>query len=289
MHPNADNYNSSATADDGSCLFPGCTDPIATNYSFGDNTLGNTVTQSGDPYLPPGSPSGVTSAAALDNGSCVYPAAPVSGCTHPDATNYNSSATTDDGSCEWFCDNIAVKAWTHVNTPNMTAGCPYGWCTTGSNPALNPALNGPFPSGGTNDTLTPKVWLELNATGSGATSTTCQTTTGTPGPSMGYQIKIIPPNSVIAPALLPWTPFAATAGANYYQPPMGGSIMNINFLPNNGTYYIQVRVHSYVLGTNPIIFGYNVHEISFNVQNGCMDQTSLNYDSSANIHRPNMC
>ena len=47
----------------------GCTDPTASNYN---------------------------SAATADDGSCVYA---VIGCTDPTATNYNPSATKDDGSC----------------------------------------------------------------------------------------------------------------------------------------------------------------------------------------------
>ena len=46
--PNATNYDSSATTDDGSCIYNGCTDPNASNY---------------DPN------------AAADDGSCVYPSA----------------------------------------------------------------------------------------------------------------------------------------------------------------------------------------------------------------------
>jgi hypothetical protein len=89
MHPSAMNYNASATADDDSCMFNGCTNPNATNYSFGDNTLGNTVTQTNDPYLPPGGPSNVTSGFAFDDGSCTYP---TPGCTDTTATNYDPNA-----------------------------------------------------------------------------------------------------------------------------------------------------------------------------------------------------
>jgi len=37
--------------------------------------------------------------ATIDNGSCAYP--PIPGCTDPIATNYNPSATKDDGSCTY--------------------------------------------------------------------------------------------------------------------------------------------------------------------------------------------
>jgi hypothetical protein len=70
--PNATNYNSEATVDDGSCEYPpipGCMDPEADNYNPD---------------------------ATEDDGSCIF-----SGCMDPDATNYDPQATTDDGSCEY--------------------------------------------------------------------------------------------------------------------------------------------------------------------------------------------
>jgi predicted outer membrane repeat protein len=53
-------------------VFPGCTDPLATNYASWANQ---------------------------DNGTCVFPSPEVPGCTNPSATNYNSSATENNGSC----------------------------------------------------------------------------------------------------------------------------------------------------------------------------------------------
>jgi len=41
------------------------------------------------------------SAANIDDGSCTYPPTPVPGCTDPTATNYNPAATVDDGSCTY--------------------------------------------------------------------------------------------------------------------------------------------------------------------------------------------
>jgi hypothetical protein len=90
--PKANNYDSKATKDDGSCTYEkstgstptssptalpisGCTDPSATNYMPG---------------------------ASKDDGSCQYaPIKTVRGCTDPKATNYNSSANSDDGSCKY--------------------------------------------------------------------------------------------------------------------------------------------------------------------------------------------
>lgn len=98
-YPDADNYNSSATVDDGSCIYSedeppayvlGCTYPDATNY---------------DPQ------------ADYDDGSCVYPEDPtyVEGCVYPDADNYNPNAEVDDGSCIFPED---VYGCTDVNATN---------------------------------------------------------------------------------------------------------------------------------------------------------------------------
>jgi hypothetical protein len=74
----ANNFNSDATIDDGSCTFPdnlrGCTDPTAINYNV---------------------------KAIFDDGSCQFEKGRenIIGCTDPSADNYNPAATIDDGSC----------------------------------------------------------------------------------------------------------------------------------------------------------------------------------------------
>jgi len=80
------NYNSTATIDDGTCIYTvlGCTDSSATNYS-------NVATD--------------------DDGSCAYV---VYGCTDNAAGNFDPAADTDDGSC-------AYGPWDVPNTDcNMT-------------------------------------------------------------------------------------------------------------------------------------------------------------------------
>ena len=77
----ANNYNSNATVDDGSCLYTpinpvvlagGCMDVNATNY---DNL------------------------ADYDDGTCVIPCDVILGCTDVNAINFNPNANSDDGSC----------------------------------------------------------------------------------------------------------------------------------------------------------------------------------------------
>ena len=81
--PEATNYNSAATFEDGSCTFLvviyGCTNPEAENYDLN---------------------------ATHDNGRCVVDIRPpvnetVYGCMDIEANNYNDKATDDDGSCDY--------------------------------------------------------------------------------------------------------------------------------------------------------------------------------------------
>ena len=73
--PTADNYDASATQDDGSCFYflNGCTDSTALNY----NPIAN-----------------------IDDGSCIPF---IYGCTNSSYYNYSPQANTDDGSCVDSC------------------------------------------------------------------------------------------------------------------------------------------------------------------------------------------
>ena len=78
--PAATNYDPTAMAGDGSCLYAGCTNPEALNY----NPL-----------------------ADEDDGSCVV--ADIEGCTDPGACNYFEAANVEDGSCDYCsCVNAPV-------------------------------------------------------------------------------------------------------------------------------------------------------------------------------------
>jgi len=89
--PNADNFNSNATVEDGSCIYVGCTDITACNF---------------DPT------------ALEEDGSCTYP-----GCTDVTACNFNPSAGCDDGSCE-------ISGCTDLNACNYNSNalCDDGSC-----------------------------------------------------------------------------------------------------------------------------------------------------------------
>ena len=82
MDPLANNYNSNATIDDGTCTYNnpiyGCTDPLALNYDSDADT---------------------------DDDSCTYP---IEGCTDQLATNFNPNATHDDGSCLYADGQVII-------------------------------------------------------------------------------------------------------------------------------------------------------------------------------------
>ncbi len=169
-NPTADNYNSSATVDDGSCLIFGCTDRDASNF---DPTANVSI----DDYCiyDPGAIPGCTDPAAgnydltatVDDGSCLYgvfgctdssalnfnslaehndgsclypegggggPSNPISGCTNSIATNFNSSATIDDGSCSLTTAVLFGCTDEEATNFNSDAETDDGSCIYGDNP-----------------------------------------------------------------------------------------------------------------------------------------------------------
>lgn len=90
-NPDANNYDPTATVDDGSCqvvydpAVPGCTDPSANNYNSNADTNDGSCTYDEVPQDPvdPG-----------DGGGTNIP-----GCTDSTANNYNQFANVNDGSC----------------------------------------------------------------------------------------------------------------------------------------------------------------------------------------------
>jgi hypothetical protein len=97
----ADNYDSTATIDDGSCYFLGCTDASADNY---------------DPQ------------ATVDDNSCLY-----YGCTDNTALNFDATANFNDGSCVYlvaslFASQTSGCAPFTLNAINQTLIYPASTC-----------------------------------------------------------------------------------------------------------------------------------------------------------------
>ena len=90
-NPAADNYDSSALVDDGSCIISGCTNPAAENYDASATDDDGSCTATGCTYMGADNYLEVNTA---DDGSCVF-----SGCTDPLAENFVAFANNDDGSC----------------------------------------------------------------------------------------------------------------------------------------------------------------------------------------------
>ena len=98
--PSQFNYSAGATTDDGSCIpfIYGCTDPLFLEYYT--SPLANTDDGSCvNPVIYGCTDAAATNydaSATTDDGTCIYPSA---GCTDPAASNYNPGANVDDGSC----------------------------------------------------------------------------------------------------------------------------------------------------------------------------------------------
>tara|TARA_R100001463_G_scaffold2822_5_gene11692 strand:- start:49738 stop:52395 length:2658 start_codon:yes stop_codon:yes gene_type:complete len=143
--PLASNYNSLANCDDGSCIDknPGCMNPSATygystcyNADCAGNLPGSAAYIAAGTYgdtscccetagcMDPAA-SNYNSSACVDDGTCTYP-----GCTDNLACNYNPSATVDDGSCSYPTSNSTTAqdcgsyTWS-VNGQTYTASGTY--------------------------------------------------------------------------------------------------------------------------------------------------------------------
>ena len=136
---NANNYNSLATTDDGSCTYTpqgllGCMDPTADNYDP-QATISDPSSCLYNNFLPgcmDPLANNYNASATFSNGSCLYDpvidngggvSADVPGCMDPLADNYDPLATTDDGSCTYpppiiygCTDPLALNYSTAANT-----------------------------------------------------------------------------------------------------------------------------------------------------------------------------
>ena len=302
MDPLAMNYNSQATADDGSCLYPGCTDngsdpnfpgrpanytnpftngPEALNYdanaNFDDGTCIYSLLGCTDPnatnYVP---------LATIDDGSCTYTA--VNGCTHPNALNYDPNATVDDGSCELTCPSVILATTPMAFTPPVTAGCPEGWCTTANPPNTNPFGNGPYPQGGSSNTLFPYLHIE---TVHFAQQSSCAYL----DLNGAWEYKVVPPG--YSATNIPYTGVTVDVITTTWYLPSAGFTLPLNTFTNgSGTYEISVKASTLhiVPGSGATIQGWWVQTVSFNATIGCMSNApGLNYDPNANIHDGTFC
>ncbi|MBL6875057.1 MAG: T9SS type A sorting domain-containing protein, partial [Flavobacteriales bacterium] len=127
MDPTALNYDSTANIDDGNCLFPDC-NGIAYGTSLLDDCgvcqqayVFNLFTQNLVQYvldttgLVLGStevlvmPNDLSNSLTLWNSNC-------SGCTDPSALNYDSTATINDGSCNYGNANLFISEYAEGST-----------------------------------------------------------------------------------------------------------------------------------------------------------------------------
>ena len=105
----AQNYDSTATDDDGSCEYPGCTNPNAENYDPEANFDDGSCIAGGCAYA---NASNYDPLASFDDGSCEF-----EGCTDESASNYCPLALTDDDSCIY--DALGC---TYAEAPNFDPG-----------------------------------------------------------------------------------------------------------------------------------------------------------------------
>ena len=134
----ATNYNSAAECDDGSCIAAvgGCTYGGAVLPTWNGTALGvsDTYAQVYPGQADPGvAASNYNAGANVENGSCNFA---VYGCTDPTACNYDSSATSDDGSC-------VVPATQDLSDAGWGQGTPNGMLADGS--GADDAINGSYP------------------------------------------------------------------------------------------------------------------------------------------------
>ena len=95
IDPEADNYNSDANNDDGTCQYYGCTDSMACNYDYNANVDDGNCEYPDDYYDCDGFCLNDT------DGDEVCDELETAGCTDSDAVNYDPDATDDDGTCEY--------------------------------------------------------------------------------------------------------------------------------------------------------------------------------------------
>ena len=87
------------------------------------------------------------STATEDDGSCEYPPEPILGCTDGTATNFDAEATQDDGTCQYGTEPVDQCADVSCDA------CPAGWITVPAEEgACCPSCQAPSENNQTNAT-----------------------------------------------------------------------------------------------------------------------------------------
>ena len=108
--PAADNYNVLASQDDDSCIISGCTDQVMFNYNPLANQNDGSCVVVAEGCIDVNA-FNFDASANTDDGSCIEV---TEGCTDENSFNYDASANTDDGSCE-----VKIYGCTDVNGSNF--------------------------------------------------------------------------------------------------------------------------------------------------------------------------
>ncbi|MFM7234828.1 MAG: hypothetical protein ACKOZM_09560, partial [Flavobacteriales bacterium] len=113
--------------DDGSCTFPGCTNPAALNYNESAGCDDGTCVFTGVPGCTDVTACNYNSDATVNDFSCTY-----SGCTDPAACNFDASAGCENESCI-FAPNVTISNDAGTNEIN----CNVATITLNANGAAN--------------------------------------------------------------------------------------------------------------------------------------------------------
>ena len=104
------------------------TSTLSHTFTFnpeGDTNNGTNETNQPEPILgcTDSTATNFDSSATEDDGSCEYPSEPILGCTNNTATNYDAEATQDDGTCQYETEPVDQCADVFCEV------CPAGWLT----------------------------------------------------------------------------------------------------------------------------------------------------------------
>ena len=120
--------------------------------------------------------------ATEDDGSCEYPSEPILGCTDSTATNFDAEATQDDGNCQYETDPVDQCADVFCDA------CPDGWITIPAEEGeCCPSCQEPIENNQTNTTI--QTNETTNETSSNNETQTNQTTNTTAEQSVTDEMK----------------------------------------------------------------------------------------------------